>query len=425
MNVKSLPTLALLLALIGSALANDWPQWRGPDRTDVSKEKGLLPSWPKGGPKLLWTFRDAGNGYSSPAIVGDRLYSMGADKEKEHVFALDLTTQKKAWSTEVGPTFLQNKGDGPRGTPTVDGGLIYAIGGQGNLVCVKADTGEKVWQKALKQDVNGAMMSGWGYSESPLVDGDQVVATPGGSKGTVAAFNKKTGELLWQSAGLTDPAAYSSLIAVEFGGVRQYILMTGKSVAGVAAADGKLLWRVDRNGPVAPAATPIFSNGYVYVSSAYDAGCDLVKLTGEGAGIKAEKIYQKNKNMFNHHGGVLLVGDHLYGCSGGNGQRPLWVCQELKTGEVVWKEPEATFGKGSLTCAGGHLYCYSESDGSCVLVEASPKAWKESGRFKVPEQTKLGRNQGKIWTHPVVSNGRLYLRDQELIFCYDVAAKSS
>ena len=223
--------------------AGTWPQWRGPNRDDVSKEKGLLAEWPKGGPKLLWTFDDAGTGYSGFAVVGDRMYTMGADEKTEYLFALDLKTRKKLWSAEIGPRFSNGYGDGPRGTPTVDGDSVFALGGQGFLVCVKTGTGDKVWTKRLKQDLDGVMMSGWGYTESPLVDGDQVVVTPGGNKGAVAALDKKTGEVLWQSKEFTDKAAYSSLVPANIGGVRQYVQMTGESVAGVAAKDGALLWR--------------------------------------------------------------------------------------------------------------------------------------------------------------------------------------
>jgi outer membrane protein assembly factor BamB len=394
----------------------DWPQWRGPDRNDVSKETGLLKTWPKEGPKLLWTFADAGVGYAGFAVVGDRLYTMGADDKKEYVYALDLKTQKKAWSTEIGTRYTNGRGDGPRSTPTVDGDLLYVIGGQGNLVCCKTAGGEKVWEKSLTKDLGGGIPQ-WGYTESPLVDGDQVVCTPGGAKGAVAALNKKTGELLWQSKDFTDRAGYSSLVIAEVGGVRQYVQMTGNSVAGVAAKDGKRLWRFPRNGPVAAIPTPVVAGDLVYATSGYRAGCNLLKLSPSAGGTKEEEVYA-NKDMTNHHGGVVLVDDYLYGYSDDKG----WVCQEFKTGKVVWESKK--LGKGSLTCADGQFYCYSENDGTVVLVEANPKEWKENGQFTIPQKSKLPRPpqqpRNNIWTHPVVANGRLYLRDQELIFCYDV-----
>ncbi len=421
MRTKSLLTIALLTAITGFAFAADptkskfdWPQWRGPDRNDVSKETGLLREWPKEGPKLLWTFREAGVGFSGVAIVGDRLYTLGALQGSETVYAIDLKTHKRVWSAEVGPLFTNGWGDGPRSTPTVDGDRIYVLGGQGNLLCVTADKGEKLWMKSLKKDLDGAQMSGWGYTESPLVDGKQVVVTPGGKKGTIAALEKMTGEILWQSKEFTDPAGYSSLVPTEIGGVRQYVQMTGVSVGAVSAKDGALLWRFERKSPTAAVPTPIVADGAVFATSGYGAGCALLKIASAGNHFKAAEDYA-NKDMSNHHGGVLKVGDYLYGYSDKGG----WLCMEFKTGKVVWSD--RTLGKGSITYADGHLYCYAEGDGTVALVEANPAGRKEKGRFKIPEQTKLPRKSGKIWTHPVVSNGKLYLRDQDLIFCYDVS----
>ncbi len=424
--MKTRTLLLLTLILIGAASACsapapapqtakfDWPQWRGPDRTDVSRETGLLAAWPEGGPRLLWTFKEAGIGMSGFAVVGDRLYTMGALEGTEFLYAIDLNTRQKVWSAEVGPLFVNNWCDGPRGTPTVDGNLIFGIGGQGNLVCVDARTGKKIWSKGLKTDLGGNQMSGWGYTESPLVDGDLVVASPGGNQGAIAAFDKKSGELKWRSTEFKDAVGYSSLVVAEVGGVRQYVLMTGTSVAGVAAADGKLLWRFARTSRTAAIPTPIVKDNFVYVTSGYGAGCALLQITPGSDGFKVAEVYS-NKSMTNHHGGVVLVGDSLYGYSENGG----WTCMEFKTGKVVWTS--RAVGKGSVTCADGHLYCYAERDGLCVLASASPSGWKETGRFKIPQQTSQPRKRGQIWTHPVVSNGKLYLRDQDLIFCYDVS----
>ncbi len=415
-NQTLLAACVLLLAVL--AAGADWPQWQGPDRTNVSQETGLLKQWPKGEPKLLWTFEDAGMGYSAPAIVGDRLYTMGARTAKDWLFALDVKTGQQIWAATIGDRFSQNRGDGSRGTPTVDGDLLFALDGQGNLVCVKTKNGEKVWQKNLKSDLGGQMMSSWGYAESPLVDGDVVVCTPGGKEGAIAALDKNTGEVRWRSKGFTDRAGYASLVVSEAGGVRQYVQMTGENVVGVAAKDGKVLWRFARRSPTAAIPTPICFDNFVYVSSGYGAGCALLKLGNESGSWKAEEVYA-NKNMVNHHGGVVHVGGHFYGYSDGKG----WVCQDAKTGGVVWQEKNR-LAKGSLTCAEGRLYCYSQSDGTTVLVEASPAGWKESGRFTIPRQSTMPRPSSQrannIWTHPVVANGKLYLRDQDLLFCYDV-----
>jgi len=418
MKTKSLAACCAAVLVAGLSVlalrAADWPQWQGPDRSNRSPETGLLTKWPSQGPKLLCTFSDAGAGYSGPSIVGDRLYTMGADDSSEYLFAIDLTTQKKLWSAEIGSRFDSNWGDGPRGTPTVDGDLVFGLGGQGNLICVKADSGQKLWTKNMQRDLDGKMMSGWGYTESPLVDGDVVVCTPGGDQGTLAALNKKTGEVRWRSKEFTDRAAYSSLVISEAGGIRQYVQRTGDSVAGVAAKDGRLLWRFPHKANVAAIPTPIVADDYVFSTSGYDAGCVLIRLTPNGDGIRAEQVYANNQ-MTDHHGGVVKVGDCIYGHSDRGG----WMCLDFKTGKVLWKEA-SKLGKGSITAADGHLFCYSESNGTIVMIEASPDGWKESGRFKIPRQTTLPRKSGHIWTHPVIANGRLYLRDQDLIFCYDV-----
>jgi outer membrane protein assembly factor BamB len=400
-----------------SAGPADWPQWRGPDRTDVSRETGLLADWPTGGPPLVWTCDQAGIGFSGPAVVGDHVYLLGARGDTEYVLAFDNRTGKEVWSSPIGPLFTNGWGDGPRSTPTVDGDRIYALGAQGQLVCVETAGGKKVWGVSLPDDLQGQMMSGWGYTESPLVDGDRVICCPGGRQGTVAALDKKTGKVVWRSQGLTDPAAYSSLIAAEVDGLRQYINMTGRGVASVAAADGRQLWHSDlaHNG-TAVIPTPIFHAGYVYVTSGYAAGCGLLHLTRSGDGIGAAQVYA-NKEMSNHHGGVVRVGTHLYGYSDKSGGA--WICQEFGSGKVVWSE-RRPLGKGSLTYADGRLYCYTEDDGTAALVEASPEGWKEHGRFTIPRHTSASRKGGKIWTHPVVAGGRLYLRDQELLFCFNI-----
>ncbi len=315
----------------------------------------------------------------------------------------------------MGPIFTEGHGNGPRGTPTVDGSLLYCIGGQGELVCVDTVTGERRWHSNLRRDLGGKMMSGWGYTESPLVDGDKVVCTPGGSQGTLAALDKNTGKVLWRSKDFTDPAAYSSVVVATLFGIRQYVQMTGQSVAGVAADDGRLLWRFERASRTAAIPTPIVHDNLVYVSSGYGVGCALVKLSpGSNGLLQCEQVYA-NKNMVNHHGGVVLSGDYLYGYSDGKG----WVCQNLQTGGLVWQEKNK-LGKGSLTYADGHLYCYSEDVGTAVLIEATPDGWKERGRLPIPRESNLRSASGKFWTHPVVVNGRLYLRDQDLLFCFDI-----
>jgi len=406
--------LACLLTMTASVRADDWPQYRGPDRTGISKETGLLKTWPAEGPRLLWTFQGAGSGYSPPAIVGDRLYTMGARDKTDFLYALDTRTGKEVWATAIGPLRPAGWGDGPCATPTVDGQRMYAVTTWGALHCVQTASGKIVWSMHLKNDLQGKVIHDGRYTESPLIDGNSLICSPGGSKGTVAAFDKLTGKLLWRSKELTDEAVSSSAIVVDVGGVRQYVNLTGKGVASVAARDGKLLWK----SPV-PAAwimvpTPIFCDDHVYVTAAYGVGCGLLKLKNDADGTKAELVY-RNKVMKNHHSGVVLIDGHVYGCSEPNG----WVCQEFKTGKQAWCERDV-FGAGSQTYADGRFYCFSEDKGEAALINATPAGWKEMGRFTIPQQTKLPRNKGKIWTPPVVANGQLYLRDQDLIYCYDV-----
>ena len=408
----SFPNLALVLGLLVTAplarAANDWPQWRGPDRNDVSKETGLLKEWPEGGPKRVWMFENAGLGYSGPAIAGGKLFTIGTRDNREVLLALDATTGKELWVTPLSGVLKNGWGDGPRGTPTVDGAMVYALSGEGTLVCAQAADGKKVWEKTMSS--LGGKKPGWGFTESPLVDGGQVLCTPGGAKGAIVALDKKTGSVLWQTADFTDGAQYSSIITADVKGARQYVQLTMQSIVGLDAKDGKVLWKSPFPGKTAVIPTPIYRDGQVYVTAGYGVGCKSVKI---GAGAEPETIYE-NKVMKNHHGGAILVGDYIYGHSDGGG----WVCQNFKTGEEVWSEKK--LGKGAIACADGMLYCLDESKGTVALIEASSAGWKEHGRFTLSPQTQIRNPQGRIWTHPVISNGKLYLRDQDLIYCFDV-----
>ncbi len=417
MKTRTLRTLAAgafaaFLVSTTALSAADWPQWRGPNRDDVSKETGLLKSWPEGGPKQLWVFKGAGLGYSGYSISGGRLFTMGIRNGGEELIAVDTKEGRELWSARIGSILKNNWGDGPRGTPTVDGGFVYALGGQGTLICASAADGKIAWQKTMQEF--GGETPGWGYTESVLVDGNRVVCTPGGKDGAIVALDKKTGATLWQSKEFTDGAQYSSIIAENLNGTRQYIQLTMQHVVGLNAADGKVLWSVDFPGKTAVIPTPIFQDGQVYVTAGYGVGCLSFKV---GAGNAIEKLYE-NKVMKNHHGGAILVDGHVYGHSDGVG----WTCQNFKTGEEVWSEKSA-LGKGAVAYADGRLYCLAENNGTVVLAEASPKGWKEHGRFKLEPQTTQRNPQGRIWTHPVIVDGRLFLRDQELLHCYDVKAR--
>ena len=391
----------------GSAAAGEWPQWRGPNRDDISKETGLLKKWPASGPKRTWVSEEAGLGYSGFAVSGGKIYTMGLFDAEEKVVCLDAATGKKVWDSFVGAIYKNKWGDGPRCTPTVAGGKVYAIGGNGDLVCLDAATGKQDWTKSLVKDLGGKVQ-GWGYTESPLVEGDLVIVTPGGDKGAIAALSTKTGKVEWQTKDITENAQYSSIIPITHNGQRQFVQLLMNTILGVSPK-GEVLWKTDFPGKVAVIPTPIYSDGQVYVTAGYGVGCKAVKL-GVGS---AEEIYS-NKNLENHHGGVILVDGLIYGHSN-NGS---WTCQDFKTGEVVWQDKGV--GKGAVAYADGMLYCQSENDGTIALVEASKKGWNMVSSFKLEAQTSQRAKDGRIWTHPVVVGGKLYLRDQEFISCYDV-----
>ncbi|MBB5039694.1 PQQ-binding-like beta-propeller repeat protein [Prosthecobacter dejongeii] len=400
----------LLLSL--SVQAADWPTFRGADRKDISSETGLLKKWPASGPKQVWLNKDVGLGYAGFAVVGDTVYTLGARDVVEYVIAVDAATGKEKWAAEAGALLTNGWGDGPRSSPTVDGDKVYAMGGKGTLVCLNAADGKEIWRTTM--DSLGGKVPGWGYCESPLVDGNLVIVTPGGAQGTLAAFDKATGKKVWQSAEWTDPAQYSSIIAVDHNGARQLIQLTMQSVAGVNAADGKLLWKTEFPGKTAVIPTPLFQDGQVFVAAGYGVGCKSFKIK---AGNEIEELYAST-DMVNHHGGMVLVEGHLYGYSDKAG----WTCLDFKTGAVKWAEKKL-LGKGAIHSADGMLYLLEEKTGTVVLIEANPKGWEEHGRFTLQPQTTQRNPKGMIWVHPVVSGGKLYLRDQELLFSFDVSGK--
>jgi outer membrane protein assembly factor BamB len=333
---------------------------------------------------------------------------MGLNGDSEDLLAFDASTGALKWKTPVGPIFTNKWGDGPRGTPFVDGDRVYALSAQGYLLCANTATGTALWTQPLKDF--GGKPPGWGYTESVLVDGDLVLCTPGGAQGTVLALDKSTGKKVWQSEGWTDGAQYGSIVPAVLNGTRQYVALTMQNVGGVDAKTGRKLWLSPWPGRTAVIPTPIVRGNEVFISSGYGVGSKLVSVAADSA---ATDVWN-NTNLINHHGGVIRVGDHLYGYSDKGG----WTCLDWKTGEVKWADK--SLGKGAAHCAEGMLYLVDERDGSVVLVEASPAGWKEHGRFKLDPQTTQRKPDGRIWTHPVVSGGKLYLRDQELLFCFDV-----
>jgi outer membrane protein assembly factor BamB len=432
MTRRSLRSIAFIGLMASLSLAADWPQYNGPNRDNLSAEKGLLQEWPKEGPPLVWTYDAAGLGYAGPAVVGDRLYLCGAREQSEYLIALDLKASppREAWSVKLGPTFTfmgNSWGPGPRSTPTVDGGKVYALGGFGELICVEGATGAEVWRKNLPKELGaevnpaggGPANLGWGFAWAPLIDGDKLICVPGGPQGLFAALDKNSGKVLWRSTEVTDQAAYASPLVAELGGVRQYVQLTNAGVVAVDAATGKKLWNFEKSFTDVVIPTPIIHDGKVYFTIGYGtAGCDLIEVKKSGDPFKATKVFS-NKEMKNQHGGVVLLDGYLYGYSEKGG----WICQDFKDGKVKWADKGKTLGRGSLTYADGRLYLYGEDPPTVVLAEPSPKELVEKGRFDLPKQTANRAPNGKNWTHPVVANGKLYLRDQELLFCYDVKAK--
>ena len=399
----------LVVALLGFAsplaVAADWPQWRGPARDGISAETELLEQWPAGGPPLLWKTNGLGEGYSSVAVSGGRVFTQGQKQRRQFIMALDEETGAKLWETPLGNSYRHGRGNGPRGTPTVNQGNVYALGGEGSLICVEATTGKRLWYTHLLKRFGGRNTS-WGISESPLVDGKKIVVNAGGSGASVVALDKKNGNLIWKSQ--SDEAGYSSAVAAQAGGISHYIVLTGEAAVGLRADNGRLLWRYERvSNRTANVATPIVRGDYVFVSSDYGTGGALLELTADRGDLEAREVYF-NRDMRNHYSSSVLVGDYLYGYSS-----RILTCMNFKTGEVAWRD--RSVGKGQLIHADGRLYLLSE-DGVVGLVEATPEGYREKSRFSI------GRGDYPTWTLPAIANGKLFLRDQDTLYCYNVKA---
>jgi outer membrane protein assembly factor BamB len=422
-TVSSAAFLALATAVLAAQTAPramDWPQWRGPNRDGLSKETGLLTTWGPSGPPLAWKVGGLGVGFSSVAIAGSRIYTMGDRDGVQTLVALNQADGKPVWSARVGPAWDDEMG-GPRGTPTVDGDLVFAIGTEGDIVCVESATGRERWRKSLPRDFGGRMMSMWKFSESPLVDGDRVVFTPGGKDAYIVAADKRTGKELWRMAAPPagprgrEGAGYSSVVISNGGGVKQYVQLTGRGLVGVRADNGKLLWSYNRvANDVANIPTPIVKGDLVFASTGYQAGSVLLKLVPSAGGVDAQEVYfLEARTLQNHHGGLVLVGDHVFGGHGHNRGFPIAV--ELATGKVAWGGDIRNAGTGSaaVVAADGHLY-FRYQNGVVILIEATPQAYREKGSFTIPDV------KNPSWPHPVVAGGRLYLREQDTLYVYDV-----
>ena len=388
----------------------DWPMFRGPKRDNLSPDKGLLTSWPKEGPKLLWKRPGVGEGFSSVTVAGGLVFTMGDKGGSSRVFALDRATGVERWSAKVGATGGNYRG--PRCTPTVDEGLVYAIGQFGDLVCLQTSDGKLVWRKSFKSDFGG-QSGGWNFTESPLIDGDRLLCTPGGANATMVALNKKTGQEIWRCPAKMR-AGYASIVISNAAGVKQYVTLTAQGTIGVRAVDGKLLWHHKKfAGNTANIPTPIPLGNQVFTCAGYGGqGGALLTIGGKGERLDVKEEYF-NGDLKNKHGGTTIVGDLVFADTDDSG-RPY--CADWHTGEVKWTKPGRGERSASITYADGHLYI-RYANGRVALVPATADGYSEKGSFKIPNYDR------DSWPHPVVIGGRLYLREQDVVWCYDVKGK--
>lgn len=386
----------------------DWPQWRGHDRMGLSKDAGLIKAWPANGPATAWSINNLGEGYGSLSIKGDRIYVQGTTASASAVFCLNRADGKQVWSASLGPKLTEGRGNGPRSTPTIDDDRIYVLTENGDLACLRAANGQRVWSKNILKEFGGSNPH-WLVSESPLVDGNKLIVSPGGKGAGIVALDKMNGNVIWKTAELSDEMGYASCIAADIGGVRTYMNFTSRAAVGVRASDGKLMWTNSHaaNG-TANCTTPVFANNKVFFTSAYDTGAVLLDLKAQGGEVKANEVYF-TRDMKNHHGGVVLVNGYLYGFN-----NQILTCLEFATGKKMWEN--RSVGKGAVAYADGMLYLLGEKH-QVALAEATPSGYNEKGRFTIPDQ---GRDS---WAHPVIAGGKLYLRDQGVLTCYDVKAK--
>lgn len=401
------PFAVAVLLSVAAIHAADWPQWQGPTRTRVSPETGLLKEWPAAGPPIVWTASGVGGGYGSMAIAGDRVFVQGVRGRNSAVIALNRTDGKEVWSKALGASQADERGPGPRSTPTVDGDRLYVLTENGDLACLKTD-GTAVWQRNILRDFRGRQLQ-WLISESPLVDGPHVIVSPGGPGAGIVKLDKMTGTTVWTAKELSDTAGYSSVIAADVQGVRTYMTFTASAGVGVRASDGKVMFRYQNAANwVANVATPIFSNNKVFFSSAYGTGGGLLDLTVQNGEVRAKEVYF-TRSMNNHHGGVVLVDGYLYGFNDS-----ILTCLEFATGKMMWRD--RSVGKGSVTAADGSLYIQGEND-LVGLADASPEGYRERGRVRLPDKGLPS------WAHPAISDGRLYVRNQDTVIAYDIKAR--
>ena len=388
----------------------DWPQWRGPKRDGKSASTGLLSQWPSGGPALAWMAEGLGEGYSTPSVSGSQLFVLGTKGNAEFVIALSTENGEIRWETKIGTKSGGGGYPGPRGTPTIDGDFVFAIGGEGALVCLKKDSGKRVWTLNLESDFSGKP-GHWRYAESPLVDGNKVICTPGGIV-AVVALNKTNGQPIWRSTVAPQGdesagAAYASPIVADIQGTRQYIVFLHGGVVGIDAKSGQALWNYRKPAnSTANCSTPVVLGDSVFAASGYGTGGGRVTITRQGSNWNVNEDYFVRK-MESHHGGFLLHDGYIYGTNDS-----VLMCLDWDTGRIMWQD--RCVGKGSIAYADGHLYVRSEG-GDLALVEATPSGYREKGRFSQPQ-----RSGKQAWPYPVIAGNRLYIHDQDRLLCFDV-----
>lgn len=393
--------------------STDWPQWRGVRQDGISTETGLNNDWDSNPPRLVWSADGLGGGMSSLVIWKDCIYTLGKSGETQ-LICLNRNDGSRKWATPI------TGGKDPTSTPTVDPetGLVFGLTNDGDLICVDAD-GREQWRTNFPKDFRGRMMSEWGYSESPLVDGDRLIVTPGGDRAVLAALNKRTGEVIWTTvANGSRGAGYSTPVISQAGGVKQYITLVGSGLIGVDAERGTLLWHYDRiANSTANVPTPIVKDDYVFTSTGYgDGGSALLRLGKAGRGVSFQEVYYKSNNQLqNHHGGMVMIGDYIYMGHGHNNGFP--VCVEWKTGRLAWGPGRGPGSKSAaIVAADGHLY-FRYEDATMALIEATPSRYNLKGSFRIASR------HGSSWPHPVISDKKLYLRDQHQLHCYDLSSQ--
>lgn len=423
MKRNSVVALLVLGLWAGAASAQDWPQFRGADRTGISSSKDLLAQWPEDGPKVLWKATGAGDGFSSMSFSAGLMYTMGNREDGEYVIAYDVTTGEEAWSQRTGPGYPDAFGNGPRSTPTIDWDRLYVLGATGDLWCLSAKDGKVRWHidligrfggESMAEKNKGKMNLTWGISESPIIEGKMVICNTGSKGGSYVAFNKLNGDVIWRSKGLDDVPGYASAVVAEVGGVRQLINYTSSRVVSIRVSDGQLLWdhsktaksQANYNSPI------LYTDGDKQQVLLPGQGLALIKLTAVGEGTFADEVYFESK-IGTHHGGAILVDDHVY-MTGRGGMS----CIDAKTGEIKWQDRGV--GAAALTYADGKLIAQGQ-DGTIALIDANPEGYKELSRFSIePAQDCPQMRKKVVWAHPVIVDQKLFVRNGREITCYDI-----